>query len=118
MTTRQGLAYALLLAVASASVLVSSADAGWPWPRARCWDRPSAYTPETRHYVVVSPTTAPVVPSAATCDAGKTPVTWDMRHASPQAYPWGWFGTGSPQQPMVHTSYYGTYRDHKLMRSW
>lgn len=106
----------LLLAVGGSLASASRSDAGWPWLRPRCWDRPQVYAPGTTDYVVVAP--APVPVGQRTCPAGTQEAGWELHRAAPAPYPWGWFGTRTSQQPMTHTGYYGNYQDRKLLREW
>lgn len=63
-----------------------------------------------RCYAVVSPT-----PVGGKHVYGSSMLWAEQRPATP-VYPWGWFGAQSSQQGWTHTGYYGTYRDHAVLR--
>jgi hypothetical protein len=41
---------------------------------------------------------------------------WAEQRPATPAYPWGWFGAHNSPQGWSHTSYYGEYREHGLLR--
>jgi hypothetical protein len=87
----------------------SHADAGFPWFRSQ--QPQTAYAPQVRNYAVVTPMQVPSQRGVY----GNSMLWAEQRPATP-AYPWGWFGAHNSPQGWSHTSYYGEYREHGLLR--
>ena len=117
MMNRKHLLIAAAFTVLAASSNGGVAKAAFPWFKRAglaSTELPTAYGPQTQHYVVVSPT--PPAAGGAHAPAGAAGA-WDERQLVAPAYPWGWFGSRGSPQAWTHERYYNHLRDHAIIRA-